>query len=94
MPLLPRTLVIAAALIAPAAAFTAACGDADSPAPKTAAEDPAPDTRVPASTTTAARPTLAEQLREVVRAGSPGAIALVNDGHRVRLHAEGVADTR
>ena len=80
MRLQPRSVLLAAALIAPAAAFTAACGDSDKPDPP------------PAATTT--RPTLESQLRGVVSGGSPGAIALVNDGHSVRLHAAGVADTR
>jgi D-alanyl-D-alanine carboxypeptidase len=33
-------------------------------------------------------------MERVVSGGAPGVIALVNDGHRVRLHAAGVADTR
>jgi D-alanyl-D-alanine carboxypeptidase len=32
-------------------------------------------------------------MRGVVSAGSPGVITLVNDGHGVKLHAAGVADT-
>jgi D-alanyl-D-alanine carboxypeptidase len=81
---LPRSLILAAALVAPAAAFGAACGDSD-PAEPAAAEQPTP---VPTT-----RTTLDAQLREVVDAGSPGVIALVNDGHGVELHAAGVADT-
>jgi D-alanyl-D-alanine carboxypeptidase len=40
-----------------------------------------------------APPTLTAQLRHVVAAGSPGVIAYVNDGHGVKLSAEGLADT-
>ena len=40
-----------------------------------------------------AAPEPAATLHTVVAAGSPGAIALVNDGHAVRVHAAGVADT-
>jgi D-alanyl-D-alanine carboxypeptidase len=82
MRLHPTSLALAAALIVPAAAFTAACGSTDD-------NDAAP--RPPAKAA-AARPTLDSQLRRVVAAGAPGAIALVNDGHEVRLHAAGVAD--
>ena len=85
MRLLPRTALLAAALIAPAGALTA-CGAADDAARPSAAATPA----TPAA---AARPTLASQLRAVTAAGSPGVLALVNDGHRVRMHAVGVADT-
>ena len=84
MRLPPTSLALAAALIVPAAAFTAACGatqDADTP-PR------------PAAKAAAARPTLESELRQVVAAGAPGAIALVNDGHKVRLHAAGLADRR
>jgi D-alanyl-D-alanine carboxypeptidase len=80
MRLRPRSALVVAALLVPAAAFTAACGDSDKPDPPPAA--------------TAARPTLASQMQRVVSGGAPGVIALVNDGHRVRLHAAGVADTR
>jgi D-alanyl-D-alanine carboxypeptidase len=82
MRLHPTSLALAAALIVPAAAFTAACGSTDD-------NDAAPR---PAAKAAAARPTLDSQLRRVVAAGAPGAIALVNDGHEVRLHAAGVAD--
>jgi D-alanyl-D-alanine carboxypeptidase len=85
----PRSVVLAAALIAPAAAFTASCGDSDNPATRAAAPAPA----VSASATTVTRPALATALRHVVAAGSPGVIALVNDGRKVRLSAAGVADT-
>jgi D-alanyl-D-alanine carboxypeptidase len=79
MRLRPRSALVVAALLAPATAFTAACGDSDKP-------DPPP-------VATAARPTLASQMQRVVSSGAPGVIALVNDGHRIRLHAAGVADT-
>jgi len=48
---------------------------------------------ISANATTATRPTLATELGQVVAAGSPGAIALVNDGRRVRVSAAGVART-
>jgi D-alanyl-D-alanine carboxypeptidase len=92
MRLHPRSVILAAALIAPAAGFTAACGDSGSAAPAPAAKPAASRTTTPAST--AAHPALTSQLRSVVAAGSPGVIALVNEGHAVRLHAAGVADTR
>jgi D-alanyl-D-alanine carboxypeptidase len=76
MRLHPRSVLLAAALIAPAAAF-AACGDSDHAATPAALK----------------APTLASQMQEVVAAGSPGVITLVNDGHGVKLHAAGVADT-
>lgn len=78
---LPRTLILAAALLAPAAAATSACGDSDGAAPA------APKTAA------AAGPSLDAALAKVVAAGSPGALALVGDGHAVRVHAAGVADT-
>ena len=78
MRLSPRSVVLAAALIAPAAAF-AACGDSDHAAPPPAAKAATP-------------PTLGWELQQVVAAGSPGVIALVNDGHGVKLQAAGVAD--
>jgi D-alanyl-D-alanine carboxypeptidase len=81
MRLHPTRLVLAAALIAPAAAFTAACGESH-------AATAAP----PRAAKAAMRPTLASQLRQVVAGGAPGAIALVNDGHTIRLQAAGVAD--
>jgi D-alanyl-D-alanine carboxypeptidase len=86
-----RSTVLAAALIAPAAVITAACGQSESAASPPAAKAA---TAGAARPTTASRPTLATQLRRVVAAGSPGAIALVNDGHKMRLHAAGVADQR
>jgi D-alanyl-D-alanine carboxypeptidase len=79
MSLHPRSVLLAAALIAPAAIFTAACGDSDRPAPRPAAKP-------------AAHATLASRLQQAVDAGAPGAIALVNDGHSVRLYSAGVAD--
>jgi D-alanyl-D-alanine carboxypeptidase len=79
MRLLPRSLVLAAALTAPAAALAAGCGSSDRAASPVAAAKP------PASTT------LTSELRDVVRAGSPGVLALVNDGHTIRLHAAGEA---
>ena len=72
---LTRTVLLAAALAAPAAAV-GACGDDGQ---------------------TTARPSatpVAPSLRAIVTAGAPGAIGLVGDGHRLRLHAAGVADTR
>lgn len=84
MRLLPRSLVLAAALLAPAAAL-AACGDSDHAAGEPAA--PA------AKSATVAPATLASQMEGVVSAGSPGVITLVNDGHGVKLRAAGVADT-
>jgi len=75
MRLHPRSLSLAAALIALAAAL-AACGSAQDDAAA-----PPPE-----------RPTLAGKLDRLVDAGSPGVIALVNDGHGVRLSAAGVAD--
>jgi D-alanyl-D-alanine carboxypeptidase len=79
MRLHPRSLILAAALIAPAALFTAACGDSGSAA-RPAAAKPA-----------AANPTLTSQLHGLVDAGAPGVLALVNDGHKIRLHAAGAA---
>jgi D-alanyl-D-alanine carboxypeptidase len=73
----PRTLLLAAALVVPAAAFTTACGGSESAAAPAVAQP--------------ARPGVDAQLRQVVAAGAPGAIALVNDGHAVRLHAAGEA---
>jgi D-alanyl-D-alanine carboxypeptidase len=78
MRLSPRSVALAAALIAPAAAF-AACGDSHPAAPPPSAKVPAP-------------PTLASQMDRLVHAGSPGVITLVNDGHQIRLDAAGVAD--
>lgn len=89
----PRTLLIAAALLAPAAAFTAACGDSDSGSPRPAPTAVGSGASGSASATGTTRSTLAAQLRGVVDAGSPGVIALVNDGHGVKLQAAGVADT-
>jgi D-alanyl-D-alanine carboxypeptidase len=74
----PRSILLAAALIAPAAAF-AACGNSDQ------AARPAP--------AKAASPTSTSPLQAVVAAGSPGVIGLVNDGHGVHLRRSGVADT-
>jgi D-alanyl-D-alanine carboxypeptidase len=84
MRLSPRSVVLAAALIAPAAAF-AACGDSDPAAPP-------PTAKATPASHAAAAPTLASRLQGVVAAGSPGVIALVNDGHEVKLQAAGVAD--
>src|SRR4051794_17286142 len=91
---LPRSIFLAAALIAPAAAFTAACGDAHRAASPSAARSPTRGAAVAAPARSAPRATLASQLRGVVDAGSPGVIALANNGHGVRLHAAGVADKR
>jgi D-alanyl-D-alanine carboxypeptidase len=86
MRLHPTSVILAAALIA---VSVAACGDSDRAAPSAAvkAATPAADaTPVPAAT-------LASRMQGEVSAGSPGVIALVNDGHGVELHAAGVADT-
>ena len=85
-----RSLTLAAALIVPAAVF-AACGDFSRRRGACRGQSPRPP--VPR------RPlqrglTLASKLDQLVDAGSPGVIALVNDGHGVRLSAAGVADTR
>jgi D-alanyl-D-alanine carboxypeptidase len=85
-----RSLLLAAALLAPAAVFTTACGDSESPPPRSAAKAAAPNAGGSAS---AAPTTLKSQLQWVVDAGSPGVIAMVNDGHGVQLDAAGVADT-
>jgi D-alanyl-D-alanine carboxypeptidase len=69
-----RSLLLAAALLVPAALFTTACGQSDTAAPAAAAAL-----------------TLTSQLDDVVSAGAPAAIALVNDGHRIQLHAAGAA---
>jgi D-alanyl-D-alanine carboxypeptidase len=74
----PRSLILAAALIAPAVTL-AACGHSETAHPPPAAAAPR---------------TLQSDLHKVVTAGSPGVIALVNDGHKVRLHAAGVANTQ
>jgi D-alanyl-D-alanine carboxypeptidase len=86
MRLHPTSVILAAALIA---VSVAVCGDSDRAAPSAAvkAATPAADaTPVPAAT-------LASRMQGEVSAGSPGVIALVNDGHGVELHAAGVADT-
>jgi len=79
-----RHAVLAAALIVPAATL-AACGQADTAAPAA---------KTAGASAPAAQPTLASWLQKVVDAGSPGVIALVNDGHTTRGHAAGVANTR
>jgi D-alanyl-D-alanine carboxypeptidase len=79
MRLHPRSLLLAAALLAPAALVTTACSDSGSAAPPAAAKTPA------------ANPTLTSQLQGVIDAGAPAVIALVNDGHGVKLHAAGAA---
>jgi D-alanyl-D-alanine carboxypeptidase len=89
----PRSLLLAAALLAPAAVFAAACGDSDSASPRPAAKAAAPSAGGSAPATPTTRATLASQLQGVVDAGSPGVISLVNDGHRIKLQAAGVADT-
>jgi D-alanyl-D-alanine carboxypeptidase len=91
MRLLPRQVLLAAALIAPAAAF-AGCGDSDHAAPSRAANVATINAAVSPAATPSAPPTLASQLQGVVDAGSPGVIALVNDGHGVKFQAAGVAD--
>jgi D-alanyl-D-alanine carboxypeptidase len=87
----PRSVLLAAALIAPTAAF-AACGGSDPAAPPAAAKAATP-TAEPAAGTPATRVTLASRMRAEVAAGSPGVISLVNDGHGIELRAAGVADT-
>ena len=77
MRLHPRPLILAAALIA--AALIGACGQSNTPTRPAAAK-----TRAPNSTLTA-------QLQGVVDAGAPAALALVNDGRSIRLHAAGAA---
>jgi len=76
-----RWSLLAAAALALVAALTAGCGGSHHDASRPAAKAAEP-------------PTLAAQLRHVVDAGSPGVIALVNDGHGVKLSAEGLADMR
>ena len=70
MRLHPRSLILAAALTA--TAFTAACGESDTPPARPAAPPPA-------------------TLQDVVDAGAPAALSLVNDGHSIKLHAAGAA---
>jgi D-alanyl-D-alanine carboxypeptidase len=82
MRILPKPALLAAAPIACAAALAAGCGGgSDHDAPAAAAK-------------TQHVPTLAADMHAVVAAGSPGVIALVNDGTGVKLSAAGVADTR
>ena len=64
MTLRPRSLVIGVALLAPAAAFTAACGTSERPAAQ-----PTHNAAAPAAA--AVRPALQSQLRKVVAAGAP-----------------------
>jgi D-alanyl-D-alanine carboxypeptidase len=73
---LPRTALLAAALLVPAATV-AACGEAAD------AE--------PAARATPAADAPAQALHQIVAAGAPGAIGLTNDGRRVRLLADGTA---
>jgi D-alanyl-D-alanine carboxypeptidase len=82
----PRSVLLAAALIAPAA--FAACGDSDHDATPAAAK-----AATPAAESAPFTPTLPSRLHGVVDAGSPGVISLVNDGHGVELQAAGLADT-
>src|SRR3954471_8293445 len=81
-----RSLILAAALLVPAAAFVTACGESH--------DDAAPAAPKAARTDAPAPRTLAWELDQLVDAGSPGAIALVDDGHGIRLSAAGVADRR
>jgi len=85
MRLHPRSLLLAVALLGPAAVVAAGCGGSDAASPPPAA------TAAPTTTSTS-RPTLASQLDGIVDAGSPGVISLVNDGHRITLRVAGVAD--
>jgi D-alanyl-D-alanine carboxypeptidase len=94
MPSQPRSVVLAAALVVATAALAAACGGSDRATSHTTVKAPPPAASASRSATTAARRTLGWELRQVIAAGSPGAIALVNDGHAVRLHAAGIADKR
>ena len=87
MRLQPRSVLLAAALIAPAAAF-AACGGSHHAATPAAVEAATPE-----ADSAPVTPTVSSRLRGVVDAGSPGVISLVNDGHGVELQAAGVADT-
>lgn len=89
----PRSLLLAAALLAPTAAFIGACGDSDGATPPPAAKAAAPNAGASDPVASRARPTVASQLQGVVDAGSPGVIALVNDGRGLKLQAAGVADT-
>jgi D-alanyl-D-alanine carboxypeptidase len=85
MPPHTRSILIAAALAVPAAVLAGGCGGSQHAAPP------------PAATAGAAQstaPTLAQEMRQIVAAGSPGVITFVNDGHGVRLRAAGVADRR
>ncbi len=75
------TALLAAALLVPAATLASGCGGSDRPAERPAAAMPAPSN-------------LQQRLDAVVRAGSPGVISLVNDGHTVKARAAGVADLR
>ena len=69
---LPRPVVLAAALLAPAAGFTAACGDSDhDEAPQRATKSAAPAAGAAAPAATAARPTLARDLQAGRRRGFP-----------------------
>ena len=79
-PRLPTSL-LAAALLVPAAALTTGCGGSDRAAERSL-------------TATPTAPTLHQRLDAVVSAGSPGAIALVNDGQAVKVRAAGAADLR
>jgi D-alanyl-D-alanine carboxypeptidase len=80
----PTSILLAAALAA-AAILAAACGGSHEAKPRATRAPPPPTTT---------RASLSEQLEKLVAAGSPGAIAVVNDGHGVRLQAAGVADKR
>jgi D-alanyl-D-alanine carboxypeptidase len=87
---LPRSVLLAAALLAPAVAL-AACGQSDQPAPGAADRQASPAAGSALATPTAPV-TLASRLQDVVAAGSPGVISLVNSGHGTTLRAAGVAD--
>src|SRR3954469_10277378 len=92
MRLHPRSMILAVALIS-LAAVSAACGNTDRTATSAAVKAATPDATETAHAASA-RPTLGSQLQGVVDAGSPGVIALVNDGDGVRLLAAGVAERR
>jgi D-alanyl-D-alanine carboxypeptidase len=67
--------LLLAAVLLVPAALFTACGDSSDTAPRAAPQ----------------RATLESQLQDVVDAGAPAAIALVNDGHKIRLHAAGAS---
>src|SRR3954453_4543207 len=77
MRLQPTSTILAAALIAPVAAFPP-CGGPDRAAPPPAAEATTTNAAVPPAATLSP-PSLASRPRGVVEAGSPSVISLIND---------------